>query len=181
MINSEAAVHLFGIDTVYKPAKNILDFALSQPSLRNAIADVLRRRGHNVNAALTDGKVVFSPHIRTGSPLLGHVKVKGLEGVRAELGEQLGRVHNSGVLHRDAELRNLVVSDGPGPGPAVMIVDFERAITKGGFRRRIDRLTKSASTYTDAEMEHSFLTYVRKRRSTALHNGIAGRNAVVTR
>lgn len=71
MIKSEAAVHLSDIDTVFKPAKNINDFALGQ-LLRIATSKTLRRWGENVNAALAayendgiEGKVVFSPHSRT--------------------------------------------------------------------------------------------------------------------
>lgn len=64
-----------------------------------------------------------------GSSLLGHIDVNRLMGVRTDLEEQLRRIHNSGVLHQDAELRNLVISDGHGHGhgPAVMFADFERA------------------------------------------------------
>lgn len=42
VINSEAAVHLFDIDTIYKPAKNIIDSSLGRlAALRKAIAPIL--------------------------------------------------------------------------------------------------------------------------------------------
>ncbi|KAG6354085.1 hypothetical protein INS49_005056 [Diaporthe citri] len=72
MINSEAAVHLFDVDTLYKPAKWITEFALRQPSLRDAITAVLHRGGYNVDSSMaahggesTEGNIVFAPHSRT--------------------------------------------------------------------------------------------------------------------
>lgn len=82
IINSEAAVHLFDVDTIYKPAKRIIDSALKRPFLQGAIASLLHRRGYKINAALTAdggpasvGQVVFSPHSRTIS-----VPMQGLHG-----------------------------------------------------------------------------------------------------
>ncbi|KAH8762026.1 hypothetical protein F5883DRAFT_122214 [Diaporthe sp. PMI_573] len=65
-VNSEAAVHLFDVDTIYKPAKRIIDAALERPSsLRLSITPLLQRRGYTTNGALPDGQVVFSAHSRT--------------------------------------------------------------------------------------------------------------------
>lgn len=69
VINSEAAVHLFDVDNIYKPAKKILDAALCQPaSLRASLTPILRRRGYKTagtDGRNTNGEIVFSPHSRT--------------------------------------------------------------------------------------------------------------------
>lgn len=70
IINSEAAVHLFDVDTVYKPAKRVIDFALRQPSVRDAISARLRSLSYSGPDIISSheglkGEVVFSPHYRT--------------------------------------------------------------------------------------------------------------------
>ncbi|KAJ4413561.1 hypothetical protein N0V82_008457 [Gnomoniopsis sp. IMI 355080] len=88
VINSEAAVHFFDNDTIYKPAKRIIDSALARPTaLRNALSAILQRRrystsaststGTSTNANLTKktGQIVFSPHSRTvtvPAHIIGH-------------------------------------------------------------------------------------------------------------
>ncbi|KUI70858.1 hypothetical protein VM1G_06472 [Cytospora mali] len=67
VIDSETAVHYFDIDTVFKPAKRILDFALSRPGpLRTSLSAILHSRRYSTSA-ITDrpGQVVFSPHSKT--------------------------------------------------------------------------------------------------------------------
>lgn len=92
-INSEAAVHLFDVDTIYKPAKRILDSTLKRPFLRGAIASLLHHQGYKIDAALmTNGdtqqghsQVVFSPHSRTVSvpvlPRLGQKRKRSTSSV----------------------------------------------------------------------------------------------------
>lgn len=67
VVNSEAAVHLFDVDTVYKPAKRIIDSALNRTSnLYHLLPIALRRHGYSVSPTTTQpGQVVFSPHSRT--------------------------------------------------------------------------------------------------------------------
>lgn len=69
VINSEAAVHFFDYDTIYKPAKKIIDSALSRSTLlRTALSVVLHRRRLSASTIISTnqtGQVVFSPHSRT--------------------------------------------------------------------------------------------------------------------
>ncbi|KUI74193.1 hypothetical protein VM1G_10030 [Cytospora mali] len=69
VIDSEAAVHLFDIDTIYKPAKRILDNALrldQRPLLRYIISSTLQSREYNPSDVPDEkAQVVFFPHQRT--------------------------------------------------------------------------------------------------------------------
>ncbi|KAF3763537.1 hypothetical protein M406DRAFT_74129 [Cryphonectria parasitica EP155] len=70
VINSEAAVHLFDVDTLYKPANKILDAALRRSAIRAAVTPILHRRGYRTDLAPMDsqdvpGEFMFSPHHRT--------------------------------------------------------------------------------------------------------------------
>ncbi|CAN8096752.1 unnamed protein product [Discula destructiva] len=68
VINSEAAVHFFDYDTIYKPAKKILDSALARSTaLRASMTTILQRHHLSANTDATSqvGQVVFSPHSRT--------------------------------------------------------------------------------------------------------------------
>ncbi|ROW11969.1 hypothetical protein VPNG_05225 [Cytospora leucostoma] len=59
---------------------------------------------------------------------------------RADVDCRLSQIHGLGILHGDAELRNIVVAiDGGDSASTVSLVDFERAITKGRFARRLAR------------------------------------------
>ncbi|ROW07245.1 hypothetical protein VMCG_03827 [Cytospora schulzeri] len=100
IINSEAAVHLFDVDTVYKPAKRIIDAALARPSMRAAISSVLRHRGYEAATPSTQGQgeVVFSPHSRTvtvpvhiaGQKRKRSPSVSDSEGTASNMGETMG-------------------------------------------------------------------------------------------
>lgn len=66
VINSEAAVHCFDYDTIYKPAKKIIDSALTRSTaLCNALSAILHRHRYSANTNIRTGQVVFSPHSRT--------------------------------------------------------------------------------------------------------------------
>lgn len=106
VINSEAAVHLFDVDTIYKPAKKILDAALRRPfALRASMSPILRRRGYRTDLADTNGQdikgeIVFSPHSRTitvPAHIAGHKRKRpdddddddGAEGVEEGVEEEI--------------------------------------------------------------------------------------------
>lgn len=59
--------------------------------------------------------------------------------IRADVDRLLSQIHGFGILHGDAELRNIVVVGGRGDSPTVSFVDFERAVTKGRLARRLAR------------------------------------------
>lgn len=60
--------------------------------------------------------------------------------LRADVDHRLSQLHALGILHGDAELRNIVVtSEGGDHTATVSLVDFERAVSKGRFARRLAR------------------------------------------
>lgn len=75
-----------------------------------------------------------------GWPLLecGHVldTEPQLERWKACVDAALRKVHDLDILHRDAELRNLVLQDQQDVTSGILLVDFERAVSKRRFMRR---------------------------------------------
>lgn len=69
-------------------------------------------------------------------------------GVRTDVESKLRKLHDLGILHQDAEIRNFVVSG----SFSIMIVDFERSITKGHFSRQATR----NDTRSDEELDVGF-------------------------
>lgn len=70
--------------------------------------------------------------------------------VLRSVGEQIRRMHDAGIAHPDVNLRNLLVARGSNGGPAVWVLDFDRArLYEGGVpaarrERDLRRLVRSA-------------------------------------
>lgn len=111
IINSEAAVHYFDIDTVYKPAKRIIDVALARPSCGAAVSSLLRRRGVRTTfPRTTHGEVVFSPHSRAISVPAhmprGHKRKRSSSISSGELGDRAPHVMPSGGYAGDSDMQS---------------------------------------------------------------------------
>lgn len=109
-------------------------------------------------AAERRGRVGYTASLATrwiegATELSGWLGGRGEGEARAalrEAGAQIGRLHDAGVGHPDLNLRNLLVSAGPGGEPVVHLIDLDRArLYPGGVpgaRRARDllRLARSA-------------------------------------
>lgn len=116
------------------------------------------RSAHAVNIAHFSGFLLLS---WAGSSLLNTCanvdmdqERTWLARLRVDVDHRLSQMHMLGILHGDAELRNILVTYGEHNHAAtVSLVDFERAVTKGRFARR---LAKDYNGMDEKDIEERF-------------------------